>query len=110
MRLVLTYADDPSGSKHLVPLADWQMIGTLLDGETSSDRSFQGILPLDNMAFLISDLCKEFAGILSEMGELSKKSSMDAGLVVDWMQEAARSAARAAEIAQSFTVSTRSEP
>ena len=110
MRLVLTHADDLSGRKHLVPLADWQMIGTQLDGEADSDRSFEAILPLDNMAFLICDLCKEFADILTEMGQLSKESSMDAHLVVDWMQEAARSAARAADTAQIFAVSTNKSP
>lgn len=107
MQLVTTFATQKGGAEHLLPLADWQMLGSNVESSEDSTSTFQSLLPLENMAFLIADLSKEFSELLAKLERFSESSCMDVQSVVRWMEEASSSAKDAAETATRLVNSTK---
>lgn len=99
LQLATTYAQDADGKDYLVPLVDWQMIGHDLENREESKVAFEGVVPLDNLAFLINDLCSEFSIILQKLERFSGPAAANSAQVAQWMREAANSAVLASEIA-----------
>jgi hypothetical protein len=106
MQLVTTFAFDKDATEHLLPLADWQMVGKDVGSGEDLATSFKSLLPLENMAFLIADMTKEFSSLISKLEQLSKVSCMDVKSVARWMEEASASAQEAAKTAERLVNST----
>lgn len=106
MQLVTTFAFDKSANEHLLPLADWQMLGNHVDSGEDTATNFKSLLPLENMAFLIADMAKEFSMLLSKLEKISEASCMDVKSVARWMEEASSAAKQASQTAERLINST----
>ncbi|MGR3624473.1 hypothetical protein [Pseudophaeobacter sp.] len=107
LQLATTIAHDNDGNSFVVPLADWQMVGrSIKSTEDSADVNFEGLLPLDNIAYLINDMCEEFENLLQQFEHYAVPSALNAQQVAEWMKQAALNAQAAAKIAERLSSST----
>lgn len=101
LQLATTLAHDSEGNTFVVPLADWQMVGrSIKSTDENSDIDFEGLLPLDNIAYLIADMCEEFEHLLHQFEQYNVASALNAPQVAKWMRQAADNALAAAETAE----------
>lgn len=98
--LSTTFAENSKGEQVLLPLADWQLIGHEVLVDEDPDVAFEALIPLDNIAFLIKDMCEEYLVALQNLERLSSPSKFQAGDVAEWLNQLADIATQASQCAK----------
>lgn len=97
--LATTFARTGEGAPVLLPLADWQVFGHAMNQEPDHDIAFEGLLPLDNIAFLLRDMSGEFRQAIENLEVLTSGTAspaqMDTTRMRDWLRQVAEQATAA---------------
>lgn len=93
LSLVTTFAQSREIGPVLLPLADWQILGHSAGEEPNNEVTFEGVLPLDNIAFLLRDMSGEFREAVENLEALTSGASnlphMDTSRMRDWLRDVA---------------------
>ena len=94
--LATTFAQSEDAAPMLLPLADLRVIGHTISGEPEDEAVLEGIFPLDNVAFLLSNMSGELRQAIEHWDKLTSGALSPKQLgntkIRDWMHNVAEEA------------------
>ena len=91
--LATTFTRSEDAAPMLLPLADLRVIGHTISGESEDKTVLEGIFPLDNVAFLLSNMSSELRQAIEHLEKLTSgalsQTQMGNTKIRDWMHNVA---------------------